>query len=190
MSDLVVNYACKSLAYLIDQGVASFSGVYVATPDFDWNRKPDPNDPVGKKVVRSTPFAAIVLINDQTPPFSIGNILYEQVIDVQVHICAQTYSQLQNLTADMKQVIKSATNSSSGSVGVTLYDFDTPSGMFYAIAGTMMTELGRSDYFGPDTKAEDDNRKFTSITPLTMSAYKDATATLLENKGRVSITDT
>jgi hypothetical protein len=189
VTDRVVAYAEKSLAYHIDQEVGSFDKVYVVTPDFDWNNRPDPADPANKTLKRSLPFAGVVGMSDDTPPFTVGNILYEQTITVNLHVLGTTYTQMKELTGDMKQSLKTAINPITSGVGIVLYNFAVASGGFYANAGTLQVEIGESQYFGPVDESEEDNRKYKSITPIVLSAFKDSTATLLENKGRVNLTD-
>ncbi|MAE83252.1 MAG: hypothetical protein CMB80_10985 [Flammeovirgaceae bacterium] len=189
MTDRVVNYGCKSLAYHIETDVTTFDNVYVVTPDFDWDKRPDPNDPSNRTLDRALPFAGIVLSSDITPPFSMGNILYEQNFSVAIDVLGSTYSEMTDLTADMKQSLKTASNPITGSIGIVLYNFAVASGVFYANAGTLQVDLGESQYFGPPDEDQEENRKYHSITLATLSAYKDSTATLLENKGRVNLTD-
>lgn len=80
-------------------------------------------------------------------------------------------------------------NPVTSGVGITLYDYTVASGSYYATAGTMQISLNQSQYFGAADQKEEGNRKFRSITPVTLTAFRDATATLLENKGRISLTD-
>lgn len=190
MTDRLVTYAERSLAYHIDQQIADFDNVVVVTPDFDWNRKPDPSDPKNKSLPRALPYAAIVGMNDQQLPFTVGNILYETAMMMSIHVCGSTYTQMKNLTADMKQTLRSAVNPITGGIGIVLYNFAVVSGSFYANAGTLGVELGITEYFGPADIQEQDNTKYRSVTPIVLSAYKDNTATLLENKGRLSFNDT
>ena len=130
------------------------------------------------------------MMADDEPPFSISaNILYERNIDYHITVCGNTYSEMINRTADIKQAMRTAVNPVTSGVGVTLYDFAVASGSFYATAGTMQVEIGQSQYFSAADQSEEGNRKYRSVTPITLTAFKDATATLLENKGRIGLTD-
>lgn len=189
MADKVVSFSEKSLAYHIKQNVSSFDNVYVITPDFDWNKKPDPSSPGNKTLKRSLPFAGVIGVNDITPPFSIGNVLYEQNILMSIHVAGSTYTEMKQLTAEMKQSLKTAVNPITNNIGIVLYNFDVVSGSFYSNAGTMQVEILDTQYFGPLEQSQDDNRKYKSVTAINLTAFKDSTATLLENKGRINLTD-
>lgn len=190
MADRVTDYALKSLAHHLDTDIATLDAAYVITPDFDWDHKPDPTSPGNKTLRRSLPFAGISIVNDSDQPFSVGNILYEKNIDVWIHVCGQTYTQLVQIVADIRQSLRSATNPDNDDIGIILYDFSTVDGAFYLNAGTMhIDDISATQYFGPEDKTEEDNRKYRAIIPLRMTAFKDVTATLLENMGRVNLTD-
>jgi hypothetical protein len=115
--------------------------------------------------------------------------LHERRIDYFIWVCASSYTELTQRTADIKQAIGSAVNPITSGVGITLYDFATPSGSFYATAGTMDVEIGQSQFFNAADQSEEGNRKYRSVTPIMLSAFKDITASLLENKGRINLTD-
>lgn len=189
MADRVVDYALKSLAYFVDQNIADFTGAYVITPDFDYDKKPDPSKPGDVVIQRQLPYAGIELASDEGPAFSIGNILIDQQVDVLLLIFGRSYTETVRLTADTKQSLRTSINPITQSPGITLFNFAIVSGSFYANAGTMQIDVGRSHYFGPADKDEEENRKHRSVTLLNMSAFKDNTATLLENMGRVDLTD-
>jgi len=190
MTDRVTDYAMKSTARHLETDVSMLDDAYVITPDFDWNRKPNPANLGNTKIVRGLPYAAVLMNLDATPPFTVGNILYEQTIDTHIFVVASGYTQMVQATADVKQSLKGASNSITGSIGIPLYNFAVASGGFFANAGTLQVEIGTTQYFAPEDTQQESNLKYRSVTPVTLSAYKDATATLLENKGRVNQTDT
>lgn len=190
MVDRVTDYGLKSLARHLETDVPMLRNAYVVTKDFDWNRSPDPSDPANNKVNRALPYAGVLLLDDDTPPFTVGNILYEQQITSHIYAVASGYTQMVQATADIKQSLKTAVNADSGSIGILLYNFAVASGGFYAHAGTLQVELGTTQYIGPENVSEESNLQYRSVTPILLSAYKDATATLLENKGRINLTDT
>ena len=190
MTDRITDYGMKSAARHLETDVSMLTNAYVITPDFDWNQRPDPTDPANNRVNRELPYAGVLITSDSTPPFSVGNILYEQLLNTEIHVVASGYTQMMQATADVKQSLKGATNPITGSVGIVLYNFAVASGGFFANAGTLQVELGTTQYFAPNEVKQESNLKYRSITPVVLSAYKDETATLLENKGRVNQTDT
>lgn len=186
MTDLVTDYASRSLAAFLESSV--FTEAYVVTPDFDWDKKPHPIN-LNKLANRETPYAAVLIRFDDDMPFSVSaNILYERNIEYHVVVCGSSHTNMMQKTADMRQALRTAVSATSG-VGINLYDFAAPSGSFYTTAGTMQVELAQSQYFGAADQSEEGNRKFRSITPVSLTMFKDATARLLENKGRITLTD-
>lgn len=188
MSDRVTDYALRSVAKYIEDHIVGLDA-YIVTPDFDWDYKPNPLSPGDQKTPRPAPFAGISIVGDSDPAFSIGNILYEKNIDIWVHVCGQTYTDMIHMTADMKQSLRTSINPNNSNVGVPLYNFAIVSGISYAIEGTMQIDIGQTQYFGPSNPSQQSNRKHFSVTPVNLSMFKDSTATLLENKGRVDLTD-
>jgi len=188
MADYIVDYASRSLAAFLERE-AGFAESYIINPDFDWDKKPDPDNPK-KRIGRSLPYAGVILVQDSDQPFTMSaNILRHRTIDYHIVILGTTYSEMVQKTSNMKQAIVSAVTPITGGVGITLYDFAAASGSFYAQAGTMQVELAATQYFGAASQEEEGNRKYRSITPIMLSMFKDSTATLLENKGRISLTD-
>lgn len=186
MTDLVTDYASRSLAAFLETSV--FPDAYVVTPDFDWDKKPHPIN-LNKQANRETPYAAVLMKFDDDQPFSSSaNILYERNIEYLVTVCGSSYTNAKQKTAEMKQALRTAVSMTSG-VGINLYDFAVASGSFYATAGTMQVEIGQTQHFGAASQSEEGNRKFRSITPVSLTMFKDATARLLENKGRITLTD-
>lgn len=190
MSDRVADYATKSLARHIKVAVSGIDNAYVVSADFDWDKKPLSNNPGNTASTRPLPFAGVVLINDNDMPFTVGNILYEKTIRASIEMCASSYTQVVNMTSDMRQALRSAVNPSTSNIGIVLYNFAVASGSYYANAGTLQLDLGQSQYFGQDEPAEHANRKFRSVTLVEMSCFKDVNATLLEGTGRINLTDT
>jgi len=188
MADRLVEFATKSLVHYIETNV-SVDNAYIVTPDFNWDRKPDPLDPGNKTVDRGLPYAAVQLIEDREVPFTVsGNILYEANITVEISVCASTYTQCVRHTSDIKQALRTATSDTSG-VGITLYDFNTVEGEFYAAAGTIQLDIQGSDFPAPEGQKQEGNYKYRSLTVVTLTAFRDATATLLEDKNRISINE-
>lgn len=188
MADRLVDFATKSLVHYIETNV-SVDNAYIVTPDFNWDRKPDPLDPGNKTVDRDLPYAAVQLIEDREVPFTVsGNILYEANITVEISVCAATYTQCVRFTSDIKQALRTATSNTSG-VGITLYDFNTVEGSFYAAAGTIQLDIQGSDFPAPEGQKQEGNYKYRSLTVVTLTAFRDATATLLEDKNRISINE-
>lgn len=188
MTDKVTTYSLNSLARYINVNVSGVTA-YVVTPDFDWDKKPNPAAPGNTVLARPLPFVGIVLKTDEEPPWSIGNILYEKNILLHVELCSTGFTDLVDQTSQMKQSLRAAVNPDTNNVGITLYNFALASGSYFANAGTMRVEIGKSEYFGPDDTNEQGNRKYRSVTLMELSAFKDNTATLLENMGRISIND-
>lgn len=188
MSDRVTDYAVRSLARHIKVAVSGIDNAYVVTPDFDWDKKPSPSNP-NQVLDRPLPFAGIILKYENDPPFSMGNILYEYMIDANIMICAKSHTELVNMTNDIRQSLRNAVNTETSNIGIVLYNFAVASGSYYANAGTLQVDLGGTEYFGQDDESEQANKKHHSIVPITLSCFKDSTATLLENKGRINLTD-
>ena len=162
---------------------------YIVTPDFDWDRKPTTANPGNTTQSRALPYAAVELIRDEEIPFtSSANILYEANISVEVNVCASSYTSCVQFTSDIKQSLRTATSITSG-VGITLYNFAAVSGAFYATGGTMQVDVQATEFPMPESQTREGNLKYRSITPVTLTAFRDATSTLLENKGRVNLTD-
>lgn len=188
MADRLAEYASKSLTRFIETAVG-VNDSYIITPDFDWDKRPDPQNPVNSQVTRSLPYAGVQVIVESDLPFTVSsNILYEKSLLHHVWLCGSTFTERGRLTSDLRQALRGAVSLTSG-VGITLYNFASPSGNYYATGGTLQVELGDSQLFDADSQAEEGNRKFRSVTPVTLTAFKDITATLLENMGRVSLTD-
>lgn len=187
--DKVSDYACKSLTRYLEIAMPTLDDSKVVSTDFDWDKKPAPSNLGNQQVARPLPFAGVVLVRDSDKPFSQGNILYDREILVHVELCCRSYTELVNLTADMRQALRSATNAATSGVGIPLYNYAVVSGAYYANAGTLQVDLGNSEFFGTETPLEQGNRKYLSITPVEMTAFKDVTATLLENMGRINLTD-
>lgn len=189
--DRVVDYGLRSMAKYLSDTVTTLSGVYVKTPDFDHNTRLNPSDPGGPRLRRETPYVGIMLVEDESTPFTMGNVLYEQNIIVEVQVYGKTYTDMVQKTADVKQALRVAENDGTGNIGIILYNFAVPMSGFYANAGTLQIEFGDipTQYFGPADVQEEDNRKYNSITVIELTAFKDKSATLLENLGNVGLTD-
>lgn len=188
MADRLASYLTKSVAkWLIDDLSID---CYVASPDFNYDRKPDPSNP-RNTIARPLPFAVVELVSETLQPFTVSNnILHEAIIIINVMVCGSSYSNLVNLTSDVKQSLAGAAHPSSGKVGVPLYDFGTPEGSFYEMVNAVqINNLGTANYFGPSDTTELGNRKFQSVLPVEFSAYKDKNAELLENLGNISINE-
>lgn len=187
--DRLTEYAVKSLARHIAVNTSGLNSAIVIQNDTDWDRYPDPSDPGNKTLKRALPFAGIVLKRNLDEPFSIGNILYSHEILVQVDICASSYTQLAQITPDVRQVLRTAVNTPNSAIGIPLFNYAVVSGSYFDIAGTMQLDVGATEYFAAERETDQGNRKFYSTTLIEMNAFKDSTATLLENKGRISIND-
>jgi len=189
VADRVLDYGLKSLARFLKTVVSGINNAYVVSSDFDWDKRPTNAAPGNATEQRPLPFAGVVLVADDDPPFTVGNILYERNIQLNVELCCEDHTNMVQLTADMKQALRSATNAQTSDIGIVLYNFALASGSFFANAGTLQVEVGQTQYFGPELPKHQGNRKYLSITPLMLTAFKDCTATLLENMGRVGLTD-
>ena len=188
MADRLVDFATKSLVHHIETNV-SVDNAYIVTPDFNWDRKPSALDPGNNTVARALPYAAIELVTDEVIPFTVSeNILYEANISLEISVCAGSYTACLQSTADIKQSLRSARSITSG-VGITLYNFASASGAFFETAGTLELELRGTDFPMPEAQRQEGNIKFRSVTPIILTAFRDATSTLLENKGRINLTD-
>lgn len=187
--DYLTDYAVKSTCAYLE---AALSGLYDAkqvTTNFNWDYEPDPANPGNKERRRNLPFAGVNLIKDRDDPFSQGNILYDREILIHIELCCRNHTELVRMTSSLRQALLTATNSETGGIGLTLYNYSSPSGVYYANAGTMQIEVGASQYFGTEKTNDINNRQYLSITPVELTAFKDATATLLENMGRVNLSD-
>ena len=189
MADRVVDYGMRSLAKYIKVNVSGINNAYVVSSDFDWDNRPTSITPGNATERRPLPFAGVVLVADDDPAFAVGNILYEKNIQVNIELCGTDHTNLVQMTSDLKQSLRAAVNPSTNNIGIILYNFALASGSFYANAGTLQVEVSQSQYFGPSSPKEQGNRKYMSVTPVLLSAFKDASATLLENMGRVGLTD-
>jgi hypothetical protein len=90
----------------------------------------------------------------------------------------------------MKQQLKLAEHSVSGKPGIPLYDFGTPSGVYFDLVNAVPIEsLGSTAYFGPDNPMDQGNRRFRSLTPVVLSAFKDRSAELLEGLGNINVSE-
>ena len=189
MPDHLTDYASRSLVRHLETAVSGLNDAYALDTDFDWDKKPDPSDPHDKTVERQLPYAAVEITFDHDAPFSVGNILYEREVMAHVWVAGDSHANMMQMTSTMRQSLISSVNPITSGVGVVLYNFAVASGAFFANAGTLQLELGQSQYFGAATQAEEGNKKYRSVTPITLSAFKDVTAVLLENKGRINLTD-
>lgn len=189
MPDRLTLYLAKSVAKHLGDNVSGLDAAYVTTPDFDYDKKPDPTNP-RERIQRPLPFVGIDIVLDGRPPFTMGNILVEANITFNIGMYGSGYSELLNATSDMKQVLAEAQHPVSAEVGVPLYDFGTPSGVFYDLVGAVeIFDFGTTNYFGPSDTSQFANWKNRSITPVTFSAFKDKSATLLESLGNININD-
>lgn len=189
MVDRITDYAAKSLARHIKVAVSGIDNAYVVTADFDWDNKPVPNNPGNVTTTRALPFAGVVLYRDNDMPFSMGNILYERNIIMNIQVCAKSYTQLVEVSSNIRQSLRSAVNAQTSNIGIVLYNFALASGAYFANAGTLQVELGNTEYFAQNEPSEQTNRKFHSITMVELSCFKDVNATLLEGTGRINLTD-
>lgn len=187
--DYLTDFALKSSCRYLETAVSGLLDAKQVTTEFDWDYEPNPSNPGNKKDRRRLPFVGAVLIKDQDDPFTQGNILYDRKILIHFELCCESYTQLVRMTGDLRQALWSATNTETGGVGLTLYNYVEPSGAYYANAGTLQVDVGASQYFGTEQKQDINNRQYLSITPVELTAFKDITATLLENKGRVNLND-
>jgi len=187
--DRVTDYACKSMTRYLGVAVSGLNDSKVVSTDFDWDKAPAPGTLGNQQITRPLPFAGVVLVRDGDKPFSQGNILYDREILIHVELCCRSYTDLVNMTASMRQSLRSAVNTATSGIGVPLYDYAAVSGAYYANVGTMQIDIGNSEFFGSENTKDQGNRKYLSITPIEMTAFKDVTATLLENMGRVNLTD-
>lgn len=188
MADRLFEYAARSLARHIESTIP-LSGTYIITADFDWDAKPLPGN-IGNQVTkRMLPYAGVQVITEAEMPFSSSaNILYEKELLYHVWVCGSSFTERSRVTSDLRQSLRSAVSATSG-VGITLFNFAVPSGAYYATGGTLQVEIGQTEIFDAADQSEEGNRKHRSVTPVTLTAFKDITATLLENKGRVNLTD-
>lgn len=188
--DLLTDYTGKSLCHFIETNVSGLLDATLITSDFDWDRKPDPRNPGNSSIARSLPYAGVLITFDHDFPFTVSaNILYEKRIEYQIWIAARNHTELLNLTSNCRQCLNTAVNPITSGVGLPLYNFSVVSGSFYANAGTCQIEMSNTEHFGPDDQLEEDNRKYRSVIPIALTAFRDVTATLLENKGRINLTD-
>ena len=188
MADRLFEYAARSLARHIENTVG-VSGTYIITADFDWDSKPDQANPGNGSTRRALPYAGVQVITESEMPFSVSsNILYDKEMLYHVWMCGSTFTERSRITSDLRQSLRSAVSITSG-VGITLYNFASPSGSFYSTGGTLQVDLGETEIFDAADQKEEGNRKHRSVTPVFLTAFKDVTATLLENKGRINLTD-
>ena len=190
MVDRLTLYLAKSIAKHLEDNVAGLDDAYVVSADFDYDKKPDPTNP-REKITRALPFVGIEIVEDERTPFSMSaNILYEANMIFNIGMYASNVTPLLNFTGDMKQILVGAVHPVSGEVGIPLFDFGTPSGVFFDLVGAVeIFDPGISNYFGPSGTEEFNNRKHRSTTPVTFSAFKDKNAILLENLGNININD-
>jgi hypothetical protein len=189
MADRLNLYLQKSIAKWLEDNLTIDNAVLVG-PNFNWDAKPDVTD-ARKTVPRPLPFAGIATQSDEERPFTMSkNILSERDITVSVFICATNLTNLYNLTSDMRQTLRSASHPITGKIGVPLYDYAVVSGNYYNSPNTVdISEVSSPFYTGRNSTSEQGNRSYMSETLITFTAFKDATATLLENKGRIGINE-
>lgn len=190
MADRLTLYLAKSIAKYLGDNVSGIDAAYVTTPDFDYDQKPDPSNP-RERIVRPLPFIGVDIINDERSPFTMSaNILVEANMLFAIGVYAEGYSPLLNFTGDTKQALSNAAHPVSSEIGIPLYDFGTPSGTFYDLVGAVeIFDFGVTNYFGPSETSEFANWKNRSVTPITLSAFKDKNAELLESLGNININD-
>jgi hypothetical protein len=190
LADRLTLYLAKSIAWFIGESVPALDGSYVTSPSFDYDQKPDPSNP-RDKVKRLLPFVGVDMMNDERTPFTVSsNILYEANIVFNIGVYGSGYSDLLNLTSDVKQALAGAAHPVSNKVGVPLYDFGVPSGTFFDLVDAVaIFDPGITNYLGPTGVEQFNNLKHRSLTPVTFSAFKDKDAELLENLGNISIND-
>jgi len=186
--DNLVDFSVKSIAKFIGSNVPGIIGSYVITPDFDYNRSQSPDD-FNKSIVRRTPYAGIKIIIDDSQPFSIGNILYNQEIQLSVGIFANSYSDMMQKTGSLKQALKSAKHPSTNEPGIQIFNYLAISGTYYEDAGLMKISIGQTVYFDPSDPHEQSNIKYRSYTNVTLDGFKDKDSVLLEGLGNVGFND-
>jgi hypothetical protein len=201
MADRLLDYSLKSLAYYLRSNMPAddygdIPNCWITTPNFDFDRQVDPSN-VNNTIDRELPFLAIQLVEDEVRPFSMGNVLYEHNISVDLFVFAENATQMFQLTGDMKQVLRNATNPTTSQIGIPLINI--ASGIASAYVGCIHLDVdekyqafspGKSFPGGVDTSVEDPgNRKFFTVTRLMMTAFKDKESTLLENLGNCRLDD-
>lgn len=192
--DRFLDYSLKSLAWHIKNNVSSLTGAWVITPNFDFDRAPDPSD-INNTIPRELPFATIQLVKDEVRAFSIGNILYDHTIEVDLGVFASNATELFQLTGDMKQVLRTATHPETGHIGIPLLHI--ASGLAFPYQGHIKLDVDEySQGFSPgvsepgsvvESVEEPGNRKFFTVTRAVLTAIKDKNSVLLENLGNINI---
>ncbi len=190
MSDRLTLYTAKSIAKWLGDNVSGLDAAYVVSDNFDYDKKPDPTNP-RDKVARDLPFIGVQVLGDESNAWTVsGGRLWTADIEVRIAAYSTGISALMNLTGDTKQQLKVAVHPVSGKIGIPLYDFGTPSGVFFDLVNTFPIEsLGQTEYFGSDDVKDQGNRKFRSYTPLFLSAFKDRSAELLESLGNINVAE-
>ena len=187
MVDRLVESSLKSLAYFLKNNVDGVSECWVGNPDFDYDKMPDSSNP-NRMVSRPLPFMVVSPISDESVPFSMGNILYEQNISVDIGVYDTDSTNLWIHTGSMKQALKEAVHPTTGEIGIQLLNI--ASGVVYPDAGCLQVELEGTEYFGGNASEDvSGNRRYSSHTIINLTAFKDKEATLLENKGNIGIDD-
>lgn len=188
MVDRLALYTAKSTAKWLLDNVVGIDSVYVVSPDFDYDKKPDPSNP-RDRIARPLPFITVEIISEESNAWTVsGNRLWTADIELQIGVYGAGFAALQNMTGDTKQQLKLATNPSTLKPGIPLYDYGTPSGGYFDLVNTVPIEsMDPTNFFGPDTVKDQGNRRFRSLTSLYLSAFKDRSAELLEGLGNINV---
>ena len=104
-------------SHLVGRGLP-YSGVHIASPDFEHDETPD-------KKPRRLPYVTIVLGHDETRPWEIGNRRVERTIEFDVWVVCESFEQALRRPHQVQQlIITSEVDGVTG--GIPLVDFDSP----------------------------------------------------------------
>ena len=103
--------------HLVGRGLP-YSGVHIASPDFEHDKVPTGG-------ARALPYVTIVLAQDDTRPWEIGNRRVERTIEFDLWVVCESFEQALRRPHQVQQLI--ITSEVDGVTGaIPLVDFDSP----------------------------------------------------------------
>lgn len=189
--DRLPDVTVRSIAKWVKDNNYALDDAYVVTPDFDWDTKLNPV--TGKRDIRrALPFAAVKLVDVQTEPYSVSNSrLVSKKITASVTVCTKNYNDQLKIPYDVEQSLNNAQTQHAvphDRVIASGIDYGLPLWTGGGYSGTVNMEVMMNAPYSPDD-SQHQNLKYSNVILVSIDAWKDRDATLIENVGNMPIND-
>jgi len=105
--DVLTECAVKSLARFLSSTLTGYSGVWLASPDFEFDRRPSVLAP-GTKEPRPRPFVAIEVREDESLPYELGNARLTRRIPLWIWVACESFDAYLRRPAQVRQALQTA----------------------------------------------------------------------------------